>query len=125
MGVLLQACKTVSLVLFYYSFSISLTFYNKWILTVSDARRAINGAAFYLTRTHRVSCVQTGIPVPSVDHNDPPHHQVPHCLGGEEDHLPGDGETPTRSGLARVSPEYLPSLLVVTRLTAVTAVCFV
>ena len=34
---LLQALKTLSLVLFYYSFSISLTFYNKWILMVSRA----------------------------------------------------------------------------------------
>ena len=38
---LLQASKTLSLVLFYYFFSISLTFYNKWILMVSCARRAM------------------------------------------------------------------------------------
>ena len=35
MSLLLQAGKTVGLVLFYYCFSITLTFYNKWILTVS------------------------------------------------------------------------------------------
>jgi hypothetical protein len=34
----LQASKTLSLVVFYYFFSISLTFYNKWILMVSFAR---------------------------------------------------------------------------------------
>ena len=34
MSVALEAAKTVALILFYYSFSISLTFYNKWILTV-------------------------------------------------------------------------------------------
>ena len=41
MGVLVDSCKTVGLVAFYYSFSISLTFYNKWILTVSGARRPL------------------------------------------------------------------------------------
>lgn len=34
MSLLVQALKTVGLVVFYYCFSISLTFYNKWILTV-------------------------------------------------------------------------------------------
>lgn len=34
-GLLLQVVKNVALILFYYSFSISLTFYNKWVLMVS------------------------------------------------------------------------------------------
>jgi solute carrier family 35 protein C2 len=33
MGLLFQSLKTVGLVAFYYCFSITLTFYNKWILT--------------------------------------------------------------------------------------------
>ena len=34
-GLILQVVKSVALILFYYSFSISLTFYNKWVLMVS------------------------------------------------------------------------------------------
>ncbi len=34
MNLVIEAFRTLGLVLFYYTFSIALTFYNKWILTV-------------------------------------------------------------------------------------------
>lgn len=39
MSVLVELLQTVGLVAFYYCFSISLTFYNKWILSVSPVAR--------------------------------------------------------------------------------------
>ena len=47
---IVQAVKTAGLVAFYYCFSISLTFYNKWILTVSAPYSAGN-EAFHLVST--------------------------------------------------------------------------
>ncbi len=49
---LLQTLKTFGLVSFYYSFSISLTFYNKWVLMVSCS--TVNSAVMAVISAHPV-----------------------------------------------------------------------
>lgn len=69
MSVLAQALKTAGLVAVYYCFSITLTFYNKWILTVSSLSREtsfvrVSNVVFDLARTppHRVTRFPSQLP---------------------------------------------------------------
>ena len=103
MSLLVQALKTVGLVVFYYCFSISLTFYNKWILTVGCRSSVLacivfNGhSVFIFTRT--------GLSLPALHHYDSPHSEISHCLDTEEAYLSRCGEAPTRFGLEGVLEE--------------------
>ena len=102
-----QAVKTAGLVAFYYCFSISLTFYNKWILTVSAAPYSASDENTF----HLVSTVflLLGLSVSPLHYHDPSHREVYHCMGRQEAHLLGYGEIPGRFRLERVSAEHFAS----------------
>ena len=107
MGVIVQALKTVGLVAFYYCFSISLTFYNKWILTVSllTGIRAL-GVLFNEHCPSFSLAPSPGLPVPALHHHDPPRSEVSHCVDCQETHSIGYGGAPPRFRLERVHEEH-------------------
>ena len=103
MSLLVQALKTVGLVVFYYCFSISLTFYNKWILTVGCRSSVL---ACILFNDHSVFIfTRTGLSLPALHHYDSPHSEISHCLDTEEAYLSRCGEAPTRFGLEGILEE--------------------
>lgn len=82
MECLLQSLKTIGLVIFYYFFSISLTFYNKWILTVTilaGSQKSNNRpTALFLF---------PGLPVSPLHHHDSFGSQVHTSLAGQEGYI--------------------------------------
>ena len=103
---IVQAVKTAGLVAFYYCFSISLTFYNKWILTVSAYSAGDENVPF---SEHCLVFLLLGLSVSPLHYHDPPHREVYHCMGRQETHLLGYGEIPGRFRLERVSAEHFTS----------------
>ena len=84
--------KTLGLVLIFYFFSISLTFYNKWILMVSTpAAASANHPLVALNNTLLPSLdlmsLHLGLPVPPLHHHDSPDSKVHHILGTPEGYL--------------------------------------
>lgn len=79
MECLLQSLKTIGLVLFYFFFSISLTFYNKWILMVT----ILAGSQKSNNRPPSLP----GLPVSPLHHHDSFGSQVHTGLAGQEGYI--------------------------------------
>lgn len=104
MSVLMQVLKTVGLVAFYYCFSISLTFYNKWILTVSAVARDWDASVFIYWA---LALLIPGLPLSSLHNPDSPYCQVPHCMDSEKTTSTHHRENPCCYRLDRVLEKYI------------------
>ena len=82
MECLLQSLKAIGLVIFYYFFSISLTFYNKWILMVTT----LAGSQKSNNRPTSLS-LSPGLPVSPLNHHDSLGSQVHTGLAGQEGYI--------------------------------------
>lgn len=83
MECLLQSLKAIGLVLFYYFFSITLTFYNKWILMVTrlpGSQRSSNNRPTSLSSS-------PGVPVSPLYHHDSPGDKVHTGLAGQKGYI--------------------------------------